>query len=385
LGRWLAGPWSGAAASLLVLGSPAFLVMLTSAMSDVPVTAWWTLALYTALPTRHPASGRRGLVIIGPAVVSGIASTLAILTRPNTAPLAGVVLALLVLEPAARLRRAGIWLVLVAMSVATIALLNWEWHGSPTQSAYGSVRDIYALDRVWSNARTYARWLLESQTPLVLVALVAPWVLCRTGLPRTVVWILTIVFPLTAVAIYLPYVVFPEWSTLRFLLPAYPPVMAGLAAALIAMVRRHRVGLLATPSMAALVMAFVYHGLRFAGGPIEFAAADARYARALEYVRRVPEPAAFVSLSHSGTIAFYSGRDIVRWEALPPEALDAAVEYLGATGRRVYLVIDDDEREPFLRRFAASRRAQAIADGESVGLGGVSVFALDGGRGLPPW
>src|SRR5688572_25235977 len=46
LGRSLVGSWCGATASLLLLASPVFLLTLMTAMSDVPVTAWWTLAVY---------------------------------------------------------------------------------------------------------------------------------------------------------------------------------------------------------------------------------------------------------------------------------------------------------------------------------------------------
>jgi hypothetical protein len=392
LGRWLAGPWSGAAASVLLLCSPAFLVMHTSAMSDVPVTAWWTLALYAALPMRRVASSPAPSSLAASsaaAVACGLATTLAILTRPNTAPLAGVVFALVLIEPTVRVRRAGIWTALTAVSVAVIAVLNWQWYGSPTQSAYGSLADIYALDRVWPNAVAYAGWLLESQTPLVLLALVAPWVLCRRALlsspsPSLLpLLLLTVAFPVVVVALYVPYLVFPDWWTLRFLLPAYPPMLAGIAAALVVMVRVHRARTVATATMAVLVVACAYHGLRYRDGPFVVAAADDRYARVLAYTNRLPEPAVFVSLNHSGTIAFYTGRDVLRWEALAPALLDTAVEYLGTKGLRVYLVADDVEQEPFLRFFATSRRAQALRDAIPARLGGVSLYALDGRNDLP--
>ena len=54
LGRRHAGATSGAAAALLLAASPVFLYQLVQPMSDVPVTAWWLLALWGA------SSGCRG-------------------------------------------------------------------------------------------------------------------------------------------------------------------------------------------------------------------------------------------------------------------------------------------------------------------------------------
>src|SRR6185295_386793 len=60
----------------LVATSPVFLYQLMNAMSDVPVTAAWTLALV--------------LAVIGWPLASGIAMSVAIAIRPNLAPLAAL-------------------------------------------------------------------------------------------------------------------------------------------------------------------------------------------------------------------------------------------------------------------------------------------------------
>src|SRR4249920_2832003 len=62
----------------LVATSPVFLYQIMNAMSDVPVTAAWMLALVLA-------GARRALS-------AGLAMTVAIAIRPNLAPLAGVVM-----------------------------------------------------------------------------------------------------------------------------------------------------------------------------------------------------------------------------------------------------------------------------------------------------
>ena len=57
IGRRLGEPGAGAAAALLVAGSPTFLFQLTQPMSDVPATAAWLLALSLAT---SPTIGQRG-------------------------------------------------------------------------------------------------------------------------------------------------------------------------------------------------------------------------------------------------------------------------------------------------------------------------------------
>ena len=94
LGLELAGAWAGAAASVLMLASPIFLMMLIQPMSDVPVAAFWTLAcVWSLMPERARASG--------------VAIALAIITRPNLAPLVLIPAALIgiTVDRATRWRR----------------------------------------------------------------------------------------------------------------------------------------------------------------------------------------------------------------------------------------------------------------------------------------
>ena len=79
LGRALGGSAAGLLTAALVATSPAFLFQLMAPMSDVVVAAFWIAALVLALPNR-----------LGRWFLAGLASSLAILTRPNTAPIAAV-------------------------------------------------------------------------------------------------------------------------------------------------------------------------------------------------------------------------------------------------------------------------------------------------------
>jgi hypothetical protein len=85
MGARLAGMAVGLSAAALLATSPSFLFQLTAApMSDVPVTAWWALALALVLFASHRA-----------AFASGLAAGAAILTRPNLVPLALIPAAML--------------------------------------------------------------------------------------------------------------------------------------------------------------------------------------------------------------------------------------------------------------------------------------------------
>jgi hypothetical protein len=367
LGCMVGGSWCGAIAGLLLLSSPAFLIMQMTAMSDGPVAAWWTLAVYASLRATT-----------GGAVVGGLAAALAILTRPNTLPLAAVVVLLICAQGPLRARRSVWFAALAALGVAFTGVLNWQWYGSPLRSAYGVLSDIYALDRVWPNALNYARWLWETETPLVALACGAPWAFRRAGLSRTAATLLAVAFPLTVVSLYLPYRVWQEWVYLRFLLPAYPVVLVGVAAVLVRTTSSHRNGPLRVASVVVAIAAFAYHGFHEDRTWRGVAAAEQRYARVLDYVTALPERSVFISLNHSGTIHYYTGRNVLRWEAMGRDDLDGAVTYLRNDGYGVYLVADDSEVEPFRDYFASASVARDLHGTARRELGQVSVYALQG-------
>ena len=87
LGRSIAGPSAGALAAVLLAASPTFLFQVTQPISDVPAMAWWLAAITLLIrPTDlHVAA-------------SGAAASLAVLTRPNLAPMVVVVVGLLLAQ-----------------------------------------------------------------------------------------------------------------------------------------------------------------------------------------------------------------------------------------------------------------------------------------------
>ena len=57
-------------------------------------------------------------------------------------------------------------------------------------------------------------------------------------------------------------------------------------------------------------------------------------------------------MQHSGSIHHYLDRPILRWEMMPPERLDAALDYVRSRGYRPYILLDSWEAFRFRDRFA---------------------------------
>src|SRR3954469_21877543 len=205
-GRLVAGDRVAVCAAAWLAASPIFLNQAVQPMSDVPAAAAWLAALvYAARGSRRDW------------LVAGLCASLAILTRAN---LALIVLPLLLLKnedsPHFRWFAAG-----VAPGALVMLALNVARYGGPLASGYGPAGGLFAWAHVAPNLARYPRWLLETQTPILLLALAAPWIV-RANRARARL----VVVSLTAVALligtYLAYTVFNDWWYVRFLLPALP-------------------------------------------------------------------------------------------------------------------------------------------------------------------
>jgi hypothetical protein len=182
VGTTVATPRAGLLAACGLAASPVFLFHAIQPMSDVPTTAWWLLSLAAALR----------LTSVPGIAASGLCAGAAILTRPNLAPLALVVLAVaLVARRAAQTlaqssRRAGqhdgawprqsivaaaAFVAAAVPGVAAVAWFNARLYGSPLVSGYGATGDLFSLSFVPLNAARYAGWLLDVH-PVGALALV---------------------------------------------------------------------------------------------------------------------------------------------------------------------------------------------------------------------
>jgi hypothetical protein len=177
LGAAVGGPWIGLAAASLLAASPSFLFQLTSSpMSDIPVTAWWALALAAVL-----FEGRRA------AFGAGVAAGAAVLTRANLVPLAVIPAVWLLREVRASrsvtgvaAQRLALYSIGVVAACITVAVLYDYWYGSPFRSGYGDVGGLYGWENLPLNLARYPRWLLASQTPVVVLGLALPLLIGAT-------------------------------------------------------------------------------------------------------------------------------------------------------------------------------------------------------------
>ena len=116
----------------------------------------------------------------------------------------------------------------------TIALLYNYWYGSPFDSVYGTLDQLYSAANVGPNLHgRYSRWLLESQTPVIVAGLLAPFLITnRRGTFEL------LAFSVAVLGCYVSYIPFDAWWFLRFLLPAFPAFLVLTAATLVSLARR---------------------------------------------------------------------------------------------------------------------------------------------------
>ena len=333
----------GLACALVAACSPIFLYQLVQPMSDVPAAALWTLAvaLVTGTRRRDPA-------------VAGLAAAAAVLVRPNLAPLAVPLALFLLFRPERtwrdRIGSAATFAACAAPGPAAFAAIQYTFYGSALNSGYGTLGTIYSVDRIAPNATRYVRWLIDTHTAVWLLALAAPLLL-----PGAVTGLLVALI-LVNVACYLPYVVFDDWSYLRFLLPTLPLLLI-LTIATLDSIARRIAPWTARPVVAlvSIALAVTYVGEAEIRNAFRLHLLEARYERAGTFVsQRLPPNAIVITSSESGSVRFYSGRRTLVWDALEPGWLDPTIAYLRTRGLEPFLLLETREEPLFRRRFASS-------------------------------
>jgi hypothetical protein len=365
---------AGLTAALLLATSPVFLFQVVQPMSDVAVTAWWTIALLFALSALPN----------GP-LAAGATTGLAVLTRPNLLPFAAVVALAVMNLP--RLRGAASEAAsagaaramerrvrpdrLVGFAAGIIPavgaqfLMQWRLYGSPLASGYGAASDLYGLANIAPNVAAYAQRMLHGEAAALTLAASAIAVLAitrgRAGAapPLKAPLVLATIALAIVVASYVPYGVFAEWSYLRFLLPAFPLLFVLIGAFVAAALMRLPLPVRAALFLCALAAAASVNVVRARQEQaFSMRRYESRYSLAGRYLASsLAANSVVVTSQHSGSARYYANLPVLRWDQLDVD-FDLAIAALRAIGRHPVLLVEDWETARLASKYPRSAMAR---------------------------
>jgi hypothetical protein len=232
-----------------------------------------------------------------------------------------------------------------------VGLVNNHLYGSPFASGYGTVDTIYAGHHFATNIVQYPSWLVETQTPFILLAFAAPLLLRRrTGEAASRLALFAVMFSGGVLLMYLWYTPYPDWTFLRFLLPALPVLLVAATAAFSVLAP-------ASPGKRRIAFGIVAIMLAVSGiwqGQEAFRTRtyEARYQAAGRFAAALPDNAVFLSNLHSGSLRYYANRVTLRFEWLAPDVYVDALKQVQESGRQVFVVLDGPERDVFRARYS---------------------------------
>jgi len=335
IARRLAGAMAGATAAILTATTPIVLFQVVQPMNDVLAAALWMAALAVVVEFER-------------SVVTGALIGVAILVRPNLAPLA-VVIALIpwIFKRPHAMRSMAIMAVAALPGLLAMLWLNRELYGSSFASGYGDATRLFSPAHIQDNLTNFGRALLQTQYLVPLLGIMAPIIFAGDQRKLAVVVLIAAV---VVAAIYLLYQPYPEWWYLRFLIPAIVLLLMLTSAVAVEMATRARMG--GVIPIAAVLLAIL--GTRAAGDrqAFELQQLEGRYRdTAALVVDRLPANAVLITVWQSGSVRFHAGREAVMWDSLDPAWLDRAIAWLTGRGLQPYLLFERREEPEFRARF----------------------------------
>jgi hypothetical protein len=370
LGTGLGDPLAGGAAAMVLSASPTFLSQVVQPMSDIPGLAVWLGALIAA-SRGTPAS----------AAIAGVLSSVAVMIRPNLAPLAGLILlAALFCGRTLDWRRAGVFVAALAPGLIALGWIQHVRYGSALSSGYGTLEDFFAAANIGPNLARYPRWLTETHTPFIWLSALAPiWIVCRAARP-VLAWV-ALLLALAVWTAYLPYVYFQshEWHYTRFLLPAIAIMLLFAVAISLVAVRRLRAAA-RMPVAALLLLLLLWALVQSAASRSVFTLhrLESKYPAAGAIAREhLPATAFVLAAQHSGSLRYYANLPTLRWDLLGGGDLDQALANLRAEGYEPFAVLDGEEDAEFRRKFAAAGQRAAVRLVPVAVSAGVRVYRFD--------
>ncbi|MFN7979714.1 MAG: hypothetical protein U0P30_16390 [Vicinamibacterales bacterium] len=341
LGARLGSPWAGVGAALLTATHPIVWFQAVQPMNDITTAALWLGATVAALDRRAWTTG----ALVG----------LGLVVRPNLAPAAVAITLVCVWLSSRDIREAaavfGRVCLAAAPGVAIVLWLNAVLYGSPARSGYGDLGVLFSMANVPVNLARYGATWIATGTPVVLLALIAPFVAAPAHRGRS--WALAIIASALSV-VYLAYRPFPEWWYLRFLLPAVVLGLTMTSAALLTLgervAGRAGVGVALAVLLAVAVVTARSPQAAEARGLWRL---ESRFTTTAEAMTtNVPATSPAITGWQSGPIRFGPGHEVLMWDALDPAWLDRAIAWLGERGTPPVIVLETWEEAPFRTRFA---------------------------------
>ena len=315
-----------AAGVALLWACPLFVFSALQPMSDLAALAWSLTTLFCALRARDNWQWALG---------AGASLGIAVLVRPTSL--------LLVLPVAIAVGwRPRSWLALGFGGVPAAAFLffyNWRVYGAPLTTGYGDVRGSFSVDYAFHNFAHFARWIPALLSPLVLLALVTPFIAVgrRRGSLALGAWLVGLI------GFYGFYFHSGEaWWYLRFILPAFPALI--LLALLVlerageALAWRRRV---IAVMGAALALALVLPWKQVPPSEVlNIEPGERSYPDSARWAQQnLPPNAAVFCMQVSGAFFYNTDFLLVRWDQSPPAEMAQLLPALAHAQRPIYAAL----------------------------------------------
>lgn len=353
----------GIAPGLAILGaatlaiSPMFLFIAVQSLSDVLATTWACLAIYSAR-----RASRSWLWALG----SGAACGVAVLVRPTNLLILPAVVWFL-----ANYRLLG-WLIAGGLPMAAwVAFYQHSLYNDALRSGYGDIFSSFESANFAPTISHYLTWLPRELSPPLLVFAFASLLLWRTQwrvMAGLILWAGPILM------FYAYYDVTKEtWWCLRFILPAFPPI---ILAALLGMkavgekfaspdYRRAFSAVMAALWIWSLHAEWKWDKQIDALAPARF---EIAYEKAGVWIRdNLPADALVTCMNAAGAVYYYTDFPVLRWDTESAEEFHDYVAKVEQAHRPFYaLFADAEQKEEFDKNSAGKWKLIKQIDGWGV-------------------
>jgi hypothetical protein len=333
----------------LLLGlSPLYLYLGVQFMSDIPSVTWCLAAVLCAWRSR-----------LNPrwAYLAGVAVTIAVLLRPTN----------LLVMLAVAVALGSHWRLWLRLSAAGLpgaivqGYYSYRLYGSPFRTGYGAVGQIFSWDYVPPALQNYVQWLPVMLTPALVLAFL-PSAASRTG--RKFPAALLLAWALPTLVFYAFYFHTHEsWWYLRFILPAFPPVILLMLFAGRQLAAKWS-WLSTTATWVALFIGLIawdgYWGLRLSVNTV--GKNERNYLEATRWVEsRLPANSVLALMQTSGAFYYYSHFTFFRYDQIAVPDFRAIATAAAAAGRPIYAVLFPFETKIALEKKLPGRWTQVGA------------------------